>query len=136
MPADDDLHTAVGIVVPAGALGWQFARSGGPGGQHVNTTSSKATLVIDLRQLHGPSDAVDRVLAALGDELRVSSQTYRSQARNRDDCLARAVAQIEAAGARPAPPRRATRPTRGSVERRLDSKRRSSDIKRGRSGDW
>lgn len=136
MAGDTDLRTDLGLVVPAASIAWLFARSGGPGGQHVNTSSSKATLLIDLSQLRGPLDAVSRAQAALGDELRVSSQTHRSQVRNREDCITRALAQIDAAARRPPPPRRPTRPTKGSVERRLESKRRSSDTKRGRSGDW
>lgn len=136
MAGDADLLTPSGFVVPARAVEWQFARAGGPGGQHVNTTSSKATLVLDLTQLQGRAEGVARVLAALGDELRVTSQTHRSQQRNRDECLQRAAEQIDTAGRRPPPPRRATRPTKGSVERRLDAKRRSSETKRGRRGDW
>jgi len=133
---NDDLRTERGLVAPARSIEWLCARAGGPGGQQVNTTSSKATLVIDLRQLQGPADAVARVHGALGDELRVSSQVHRSQLRNREDCWTKAGAQIDLAARRPAPPRRPTRPTKGSVERRLESKRRSSDTKRGRSGDW
>jgi ribosome-associated protein len=136
MPATADLRTDRGLVAPARSIEWVFARSGGPGGQHVNTTSSKATLLIDLRQLQGAPDTVARVLAALGDELRVTCQTHRSQLRNREDCLVNAAEQIDAAARRPPPPRRATRPTRGSVDRRLESKRRTSHTKRGRSGDW
>lgn len=136
MVGDTDLRTDRGLVVPASSITWVFARSGGAGGQHVNTSSSKATLLIDLQQLAGPADACDRVRAALGPELRVSSQTHRSQVRNREECISRALAKIDAAARRPPPPRRATRPTKGSVERRLESKRRSSETKRGRSGDW
>lgn len=136
MAGDADLLTPAGFVVPARAIEWQFARSGGPGGQHVNTSSSKATLSIDLRELQGRAEAVARVLATLGDELRITSQVHRSQQRNRDECLQRAAEQIDTAGRRPPPPRRATRPTRGSVERRLESKKRSSETKRGRRGDW
>ena len=136
MAGDADLRTELGLVVPARSIEWAFARSGGPGGQHVNTTSSRATLIIDLRELQGSPDAVARVLARIGDELRVSSQSHRSQIRNREDCISRALTQIDAAAKRPPPPRRPTRPTKGSVERRLESKRRSSDTKRGRSGDW
>lgn len=136
MAGDADLRTERGLIAPARSIEWVFARSSGAGGQHVNTTSSKATLLIDLRELHGPAEAVARVLAALGDELRVTSQTHRSQVRNREDCLARAADAIDNAARRPPPPRRATRPTKGSVDRRLDAKRRASITKRGRSGDW
>lgn len=136
MDGDSGFRSELGLVVPAGSVSWVFARSGGPGGQHVNTTSSRATMIIDLQLLQGPADACARVQAALGPELRVSSQEYRSQARNREDCVAKALARIDSAARRPPPKRRPTRPTKGSVERRLESKRRSSETKRGRSGDW
>lgn len=136
MAVDAELLTERGLVVPAHALVWQFARSGGPGGQHVNTTSSKATLIIDLRELVGGPTLVARVLEKLGDELRVTTQEHRSQQRNREACRSKAIEIIDDAARRPPAPRRATRPTKGSVERRLDAKRRSSETKRGRRGDW
>jgi ribosome-associated protein len=127
-------------VVPAAALDWSFARSGGPGGQHVNTTSSKVTLTIAVATVTGRAAALERVQTALGDTLRVTSQTHRSQWRNRQDCLARAGALLDDAARPPDPERRSTRPTRGAVERRLDAKRRESHKKQGRRGggrdDW
>ncbi|CAB4601310.1 MAG: aminoacyl-tRNA hydrolase [Actinobacteria bacterium] len=131
-----DVRTQWGLVIPADACAWTFARSGGAGGQHVNTSSSKAMLVVDLTRLTGPDAARQRVLGALGAELRVTSQTHRSQHRNRDECVARAVERIDDAARPPAPPRRRTRPTKGAVERRLQSKRRDAEVKRGRRGDW
>jgi ribosome-associated protein len=133
---DDDLRTERGLVVPADACTWSFARSGGAGGQHVNTSSTKATLVIDLTRIDGPEVAKQRVLDALGGELRLTSQVHRSQRRNRDDCVARAIERIDAAARPPSPKRRPSRPTRGAVERRLESKRRDAEVKRGRRGDW
>lgn len=133
---DDDLRTERGLVVPLDACTWSFARSGGSGGQHVNTSSTKATLVIDLTRLTGPEAARQRVHAALGDELRLTSQMHRSQRRNREDCVARAIERIDEAARPPAARRRASRPTKGSVERRLQAKRRDAEVKRGRRGDW
>jgi ribosome-associated protein len=121
------------------ALDWSFARSGGPGGQHVNTTSSKVTLTIAIAAVTGRPAALERVHAALGDTLRVTSQTHRSQWRNRQDCLTRAASLLDDAARPPDPARRATRPTRGAVERRLDAKRRESHKKQDRRGgrdDW
>ena len=139
-PVSGDLRTPGGLVVPAAALDWSFARSGGPGGQHVNTTSSKVTLTIAVAAVMGRAAALERVNNALGDTLRVTSQTHRSQWRNRQDCLARAAEQLDDAARPPDPTRRATRPTRGAVERRLDAKRRESHKKQGRRGngrdDW
>jgi ribosome-associated protein len=138
--ASDELRTPGGLVVPAAALDWSFARSGGPGGQHVNTTSSKVTLTIAVATVTGRAAALERVQTALGDTLRVTSQTHRSQWRNRQDCLARAGALLDDAARPPDPERRSTRPTRGAVERRLDAKRRESHKKQGRRGggrdDW
>lgn len=134
--AADDVRTERGLVIPADAITWEFARSSGAGGQHVNTSSTKATVVIDLTQMRGTAAATRRVLDALGAELRVSSQTHRSQHRNREASLARAIERIDEAARPPAPARRPSRPTRGSVERRLDAKRRASEVKRGRRGDW
>ena len=139
-PVSGDLRTPGGLVVPAVALDWSFARSGGPGGQHVNTTSSKVTLTIAIAAVTGRVAALERIREALGDRLRVTSQTHRSQWRNRQDCLARAAALLDDAARPPDPTRRATRPTRGAVERRLDAKRRESHKKQGRQGggrdDW
>jgi ribosome-associated protein len=139
-PASDELRTPGGLVVPAAALDWSFARSGGPGGQHVNTTSSKVTLTIAVAAVAGRAAALERLHDALGDTLRVTSQTHRSQWRNRQDCLTRAAALLDDAARPPDPMRRATRPTRGAVERRLDAKRRESHKKQGRRGggrdDW
>lgn len=122
--------------MPSEGLSWSFARSSGAGGQHVNKTSTRVTLDVDLGQLNGPPAAVDRARRAFTDGLRVSSQTTRSQWRNRQECLSRAGQLLDDA-AKVAIQRRASRPTRGSVERRLDAKRRDSAKKLGRgSTEW
>jgi ribosome-associated protein len=132
MTGEDDVTTPGGIMIPASAVTWSFARAAGAGGQNVNKTSTKAVLTVDLTQLTGPRAAVARVAARLGDQLRVTRQASRSQWANRRACMEAAVETIDGA-ARPAPPpRRATRPGRGAVERRLESKRRQSAKKRDR----
>lgn len=136
MDSTDDLRTPGGLVVPVTAMNWTFARSGGAGGQHVNTASSKATLIVLTELVVGRPSAVSRLRAALGDEVRVTSQGSRSQWQNRRQCLERLAETLDEAARPPAPTRRPTRPGRGAVERRLDSKRRDSEKKRGRSGDW
>ena len=115
MDGDDDLRTPGGLVVLAHALSWTFARSGGPGGQHVNTTSSKATLTVAIDAVVGRPVVVERLRAALGDEVRVTSQEHRSQWRNRQQCLERVAAQLDQAARPPEPPRRPTKPKRCAV---------------------
>ncbi len=132
MDGDGDLRTAGGLVVPEIAFAWSFTRSSGAGGQHVNKTSSKVTLEVDVDQVTGPPAAVERLRAALADGLRVTSQTTRSQWRNRQDCLQRAAELLDAGARPPLPARRRSRPTRGSVERRLAGKRRDSQKKTAR----
>jgi ribosome-associated protein len=131
----DGLRTPGGLEVPAEAMQWSFARSGGPGGQHVNTSSTKAALQIDVAAVLAHEVVRARLLATLGPHLRVVSQGTRSQWRNRQDCLAQAAAQLDAAARPPAPPRKRPRPSRGAVERRLQEKRRVSEKKSGRRPD-
>lgn len=126
-----DLPTASGLVVPAAALTWRFSRATGPGGQGVNTTDSRVELVVDLGALIGDSDTAERVRSALGATIRIVVTTERSQLRNREIALQRLASRIDAA-ATPRQQRRATRPTHGSVVRRLEAKQERSQLKTGR----
>lgn len=132
---DGDLRTRSGVIVPAAAMVWSFTRSGGAGGQHVNKTSSRATLVVPTNDLRGPVHLVDRVRTELGDSITVTSQESRSQWRNRQVCLEQLAAAIDRAAEPPPPPRRKSRPTRGAVERRLAGKKLDSAKKAGRRGE-
>ena len=131
-----NVKTARGIEVPEDAIEWTFARSAGAGGQHVNKVSSKATLTVLTASLSGSIVKCERITAAFGEQITVSCQETRSQWRNRELCLAKLIEMIDIAAAPPAPPRRKTKPSRGAVERRLSSKKKDSDKKAGRRGDW
>jgi ribosome-associated protein len=112
-----------------------FVRAGGPGGQHVNTTSSAVQLRFDVR--HSPSlpdDVRARLERLAGHRLTrdgvlvLQSQGQRSQKRNREEALERLVALVRAA-AQPPAKRKPTKPTRASKQRRLDSKKRHGALK-------
>jgi ribosome-associated protein len=124
-----------GVLVPAQELTWRFSRSSGPGGQSVNTADSRVELVFDVRRSGSLPDPVrDRLLARLANRLvdgrlTVTASEYRSQHRNREAARTRLVELLTEASAPPPAARRATRPTRGSKERRLSAKARRSQTK-------
>lgn len=116
--------------IPLAELRWRFSRSGGPGGQHANTSDTRAEVVFDVAQ--SPSllpRQRQRLLERLGPEVRVAASDERSQARNRALALDRLAARL-AGGLVVATPRRPTRPTRGSQHRRLEAKGRRAQTKR------
>ena len=128
-PNEADLVTPRNLHLPAAAIEAEFSRSGGPGGQHANVTASRVVLVADLTQLRGPGS--QRAREVLGDTLRVVAEDSRSQWRNRALARERLAVRLDEA-ARPVRTRRPTPATRGSVERRLEGKRRQSERKRER----
>ena len=121
-------------------LGWRFSRSSGPGGQNVNSTDTRVELIFYL----ATSVALPAVLKARALErlaprlvngaLVIVASEHRSQWQNRVAAQRRLVGLLRAAIAPPAPPRRRTKPTRGSVERRLTAKKQRSAIKGKRQG--
>jgi ribosome-associated protein len=127
-----------GIVVPAEAMQMHAVRSGGPGGQNVNKVASKVELRVDVSRITGldPS-AHERLRAHAGGALdaegwlRVTSQRTRDQRMNLEDARDKVCAIVLRALVRPRP-RRKTRPTRGSVERRIEDKKRRAQVKAGR----
>jgi ribosome-associated protein len=113
-------------------LTWRFSRSSAPGGQHVNTSSTKVELRCDVTMLQAPEHVRSLLLERLGGVVRVQSSQERSQRRNREQAVAKLCAVLDAA-TEVEVPRRATRPTRGSVQRRLVEKERQSRRKRERN---
>jgi ribosome-associated protein len=135
-----DLPIRDGLVLPAAELRWRFSRASGPGGQGVNTTDSRVELVWDPGASGAlPAALRQRVLERLGARLVdgvlvVVASEHRSQWQNRQAALGRLAVLLRRAIAPPPPPRRATRPSRGSVQRRLAAKTRRSAIKGQRQG--
>jgi ribosome-associated protein len=137
-----DLHVPAGpglpdgLVVPAAELVERFSRSPGPGGQSVNTTDSRVELDWDVAGSTALTDTQRRRALRRWPSGRVSvaSSEHRSQHRNRVAARERLAEMLREALAPPPPPRRATRPTRGSKERRLKSKKERAGTKalRGR----
>ena len=131
MAGGDEYVTPGGLRVDPVALAWRFSRSSGPGGQHVNTTETQVELRCDLTTAGLPEDIAVRIVARLGPEVRVVASTERSQLRNRAEAWRRVAEQLDEA-ARPPRRRRATRPSKSAVTRRLDGKRRDGDRKADR----
>ena len=124
-----------GIEIPGSELGWRFSRSGGPGGQSVNTADSRVELIFDVaRSAALPPPVRDRLLQRLSHRLvdgvvTIAASEYRSQHRNREAARARLTELLTDASAPPPPRRRPTRPTRRSKERRLAGKKRRGQTK-------
>lgn len=137
-----DLPVSRSLVIPAAELGERFSRSSGPGGQGVNTTDSRVELSWDVTASAVLSPTVrDRMLDRLAGRLvdgvlTVSASEHRTQLANRRAARERLADLVREAAAPPPRARRRTRPTRGSVERRLSEKKRRGEVKRGRGGDW
>jgi ribosome-associated protein len=128
------------VRLPAAELRWRFSRSSGPGGQNVNTTDSRVELRFDLAATEALSPVLKaRALRRLEGTLLegcvvLTASEQRSQWQNRVAAQRRLVALLQEALRPPPPPRRATRPTRGSEQRRLEAKARRSAVKRQRGG--
>jgi ribosome-associated protein len=124
-----------GLEIPESELSWRFSRSSGPGGQSVNTADSRVELSYDVVGSTAlPEHLRQRALSRLGGRLvegvlTIAASEYRSQHRNREAARARLVEVLTEALAPPPRPRKASRPTRGSRERRLAGKKRRGETK-------
>jgi ribosome-associated protein len=139
MPAGDNLLIAPGLEIPGDELEVTFTKSSGPGGQNVNKRSTKAILRYSIVGSPSLPEPVRRRFLerfpsriTVEGEIVISCDVHRDAARNADDCRERLKAMIQSVLA-PPKLRRKTKPTRGSVERRLEAKRQRSQRKRDRS---
>ncbi len=135
-----DVEVGPGIYLSRSAMRFQFARSGGPGGQNVNKLNTKAELWVrpeDLRGMHPEAvgrlrDLAGRKLTKAG-EINLVAETERTQEGNRGEVMERLRELVVRAMHRPKI-RRKTKPTKGSKERRLEGKKRRGEIKARRRG--
>jgi ribosome-associated protein len=134
----DDVRVNDRLTIPAAELSWRFSRSSGPGGQGVNTTDSRVEVSWDVAGSEALPPALrDRAVERLRNRLvhgvlTVTASEHRSQLRNREAAAARLAGIVAAAIAPPPKARRATRPSRASVERRIAGKKRRGETKRNR----
>jgi ribosome-associated protein len=111
-----------------------FVRASGPGGQNVNKLSTAAQLRFDTSRIALPADAAARLARLAGQRMTkdgiivIHAQRFRTQERNRADAVERLLELLREAMVRPTP-RRPTRPTLGSKQRRLEGKKHRGDIK-------
>lgn len=130
------LRVNSGLTIPESELQWRFSRSSGPGGQGVNTADSRVELVWDVAgsAVLSPLQR-ERLLERLGNRivdgtLTIAASEHRAQLRNRDAARVRLSELVADALLPPAAPRRPTKPSRGAKQRRLDAKKRRTDVKR------
>jgi ribosome-associated protein len=135
----DDLEVTNSVSIPREELSIRASRSGGAGGQHVNTSSTRIELLWNPSQSRAlPDDVRERVLERLQARtnadgfVRIVSSEHRSQLRNRQSAEERLAKLLRGALAVPRP-RRKTAPTRASKEARLEAKKRRSEIKKRRA---
>jgi ribosome-associated protein len=128
-----------GLTVPAAELVERFSRSSGPGGQSVNTTDSRVELRFDVARSAAFTDlqrsrALEALAGRLSEDgvLSIAASEHRSQLQNRIAARARLVNYLQDALEPASPVRRATRPSRGARQRRLDTKRQRAIVKAGR----
>jgi len=137
------MERALVFEIPDSELEFSFARSEGPGGQNVNKVESKAILRWNVELSDAlPEKVKERLILQQKNkitkdgELVISSQRFRDQERNREDCLDKLADMVVKAAHEPKK-RVATKPTRAAREARISDKKRRSEVKKGRKiSDW
>lgn len=124
------LRTPAGRAIDPAAVSWVATRSGGPGGQHANTSDTAVTVTVEIARCGLPADVEARVIAAAGSTVVATSSRSRSQWRNRQSAVRAALERLDEAAAPPPAERRPTRPGRGAREARLRDKRAAGERKR------
>lgn len=139
-PSTSQLELGPRVYAPSSAVRLQYARSSGPGGQNVNKVNTKAELWVAVESIVGLRGSAKQRLRGLagkrltlGDEIHIASDEQRSQSANRERVFELLRELIVLAQHEPKV-RKRTRPTKGSKQRRLESKKRRSQIKQGRRG--
>jgi ribosome-associated protein len=130
--SEDVVRINASLTLPSAELTWRYSASGGPGGQHANTSNTKASVSFDIENSPSLSEVQRaKLLEKVGPELTCFASDERSQLRNRNLALERLRTRLSEALV-VLPPRKATRPSKGAQQRRLDSKTRNATIKTGR----
>ena len=129
MNDDNSLRVTRTVVIPASELRWRFTASSGPGGQHANTSNTRADVSfdVDASAALGPVQRA-RIIERIGSIVTATASDERSQLRNRTLALERLREKL-AAALHVEKARRATKPSKGATQRRLDDKGRQSQRK-------
>ncbi len=131
-PIDGAYTTPRGRRIAAEAVSWVATRSGGPGGQHANTSDTAVTVSIEVALTGLPEPIRARLAAAIGPTISATSARSRSQWRNRQLAWQELLERLDAAAMPPPPPRARTKPSRGAREARLRDKKAVGERKAGR----
>jgi len=126
----ESIRVTRSVTIPLSEIALRFSRSSGPGGQHAQKSETRVEAIFDVEASASLTDRQkQRVLRKAGATLRAIAQDERSQTRNRELAIER-VADALREALHVQRPRRATKPGRAAIERRLEQKRRRSQTKR------